>query len=110
MIKEILDLAAQLPSGLPDPNALTKLNAEFGELLEMIEQGDRLGAVMEAGDVLYYVAKLVDLVAHMCELSIDEVTSACTAKIALRAMPGHPKDDAAERAAVVAALAGDRRK
>jgi len=103
-LSDILALAAKLPAGLNDPKAADKLIKEHDELLESIAQDDRTGALTEAADAAYYAAKHLDYVAALLDLSIDDVLSLAIAKYSLRAAPGNPKDDNAERAAVVAAL------
>lgn len=99
MIAEILALAAKLPAGLPDPDALKKLTREMDEFNEAIEANDTDGALTEAADIGYYVAKLLDYVAGLLSLDADTVLLLAVAKYTLRARPGNPKDDAAERAA-----------
>lgn len=56
-INTLLNLAAQLPTGLHDPQALDKLEREFEELKAAAQAGDHLGTAMEAGDVAYYAIK-----------------------------------------------------
>lgn len=99
MLNEILSLAAQLPSGLNDPAAADKLLAERDELIQALRAGDYAGALTEAADAAYYAAKHLDWVARQLELSVDDVLRLALAKYSLRAQPGNPKDDAAERSA-----------
>lgn len=115
-IDSLLTLAAQLPTGLSDPRAVEKLTREEEELHECLAQGDLLGARLEAGDVAYYAAKAMhnnlitrtysDMrlarVAELVGLSPADVVRVAVAKYGLRARPGNPKDDTAERAAVIA--------
>lgn len=111
---QILTLASQLPSGLNDPRARQKLEAEKCELREELAKGDKVGALLEAGDCLYYIVKA----RHNKQLSsfgvfieamkltfvsgftIEQIEKACIAKYTLRARPGNPKNDREERAAV----------
>jgi len=103
-IKDIIDLAAQLPSGLNDPKAADKLIAERDELLEAIAIGDHVGALTEAADAAYYAAKYLDYVAKLLDISVDDVLNVAQAKYELRAQPGNPKNDKKERLAVQAAI------
>lgn len=114
MFDTLIFLAAQLPTGLRDPQALGKLCRERQELDECLAAGDTLGAILEAGDVAYYAVKahandLMSLNAALHEinaagqavgLAYSEVLAVAEIKFALRAKPGNPKDDAAEREAV----------
>jgi len=118
-IEELLALASQLPSGLNDPDAWVKLGRELDELQRMLARQDALGAVLEAADVAYYSAKSVEMgfmdragaegllamVAKDVNLSKKAVVVAAITKYRLRARPGNPKDDLAEREAVCDALA-----
>lgn len=111
---KLLELAAKLPSGLNDPNALDKFHHERQELDAALAAGDRIGALLEAADCLYYLVKarhnkltrLFDNLAYMADVILDTGFSAVTVRAAavvkytLRARKGNPKDDAAERAAV----------
>lgn len=99
MISAILDLAAQLPAGLPDQNAPSKLAYELAELDAAIEAGDGDGTLTEVADVVYYAAKCIHLAASREGVSVDNAMLLAIAKYTLRARPGNPKDDAAERAA-----------
>lgn len=117
-IQTLLTLAAQLPTGLRDPRALDKLERECEELKEAVLAGDCLGAVMEAGDVAYYAIKagangmmdqaqrdaFIGHAAGFVDLDAETLLDCAIAKYNLRARPGNPKDDAAERAAVGRAL------
>lgn len=112
--RSLLLLADRLPTGRRDPQAGHKLTRERQELEEALGQGDRLGAVLEAGDVAYYAAKcvanglltetearvVVEFAANKVELPTSVVIEVAVVKMSLRARPGNPKDDAAERAAV----------
>lgn len=124
MFQNIITLAAQLPTGLTDPRAVEKLHRERAELQEFLDEGDIIGAILEAGDCVYYAAKalhnrlitvndaavIVQTVAPLVGLDIGQVIGVAETKYALRARPGNPKDDAAERAAVAAYLARMKRK
>lgn len=115
----LIALSAKLPTGAIDPRAIEKLEKEQAELLDAIEHGDRLGAILEGGDCLYYLAKclhngLVSLqlatdiaqliVSAALGINTDVLLQVAETKYNLRAMPGNKKDDAAERAAVAALL------
>ena len=106
-VESILALAEKLPSGLPDAQAPAKLLAEMKELAEAIEAEDHDGALTEVADVTYYAAKCIALAADMAGISIVKAFAVARAKYSLRAAPGNPKDDAAERAACRAAWLGD---
>ena len=83
-----------------DPHAVDKLAHEMQELTEALADDDEIGAVLEAADVAYYACKAVQYAASLVNLSVAEVLDAAHAKYTLRARPGNPKDDTAERAAV----------
>lgn len=102
-VQDIVALAAHLPSGLNDAKAADKLVVEHGELLEALENDDRVGALTEAADAAYYAAKHLDYVARLLDISIDDVLNVARAKYELRAQPGNPKNDEKERLAVQAA-------
>ena len=106
-VESLLNLAAKLPSGVIDPQAPAKLLAEMRELTEAIEAEDRDGALTEVADAVYYAAKCIALAAAMAGISRVEAFVVARAKYGLRAAPGNPKDDAAERAACRAAWLGD---
>lgn len=121
MFKTLLSLAAQLPTGLRDPRALEKLAHERQELDECLASGDTVGAMLEAGDVAYYAAKAfhnglcsqndamhaINAAGQLVGLRYSDVLAVAETKYTLRARPGNPKDDAAERAAVAALLTLD---
>ena len=100
----ILALAARLPAGLPDANAIQKLAHERGELQAALDGGDRSGTLTEVADVAYYAIKAIHEAAYAAGLTVEQALAVCEAKYRLRARPGNPKDDAAERAAVLAVL------
>jgi len=114
----LLYLAAQLPTGRIDPNARAKMFAERAELDAALESGDRLAAVMEAGDVAYYACKAMDnalisvptcqehirQAARKVSLTAEQVLRVAICKMTLRARPGNPKNDAEERFVVTALL------
>ena len=106
-VESILNLAEKLPTGIIDPEAPAKLLAEMRELTEAIEAEDRDGALTEVADAVYYAAKCIALAAAMAGISRVEAFVVARAKYGLRAAPGNPKDDAAERAACRAAWLGD---
>ena len=103
-IADVLALAARLPSGLPDPNAIQKLAHERGELQAALVAGDMPGAFTEVADVAYYAIKAIHEAASAAGLTVEQALAVCEAKYRLRARPGNPKDDEAERAAVLAVL------
>lgn len=103
-INSVLDLAAKLPSGLNDAKAAEKLLAERDELLEALANGDHVGALTEAADAAYYAAKHLDWVAKQLGLEVDDLFRLAVAKYSLRAQPGNPKNDMAERKAVVKSI------
>ena len=103
-IQDVITLAANLPSGLNDPQAAEKLIAERQELLEALDANDYVGALTEAADAAYYAAKYLDYVAGLLNISVDDVLNVARAKYELRAQQGNPKNDAAERIAVQAAV------
>ena len=98
-IESILALAEKLPSGLPDAQAPAKLLAEMKELAEAIEAEDHDGALTEVADVVYYAVKTIALAADLASIARTEAFAVALAKYSLRAAPGNPKNDAAERAA-----------
>lgn len=99
MVEEIIALAAQLPSGLDDPKAAEKLLAEQRELVEALNADDYVGALTEAADAVYYACKHLQWVCKQVELPVETLFAVARAKYRLRAAPGNPKDDRAERAA-----------
>lgn len=117
MFDKILSLAAQLPTGLDDPHAVVKMRRERDELKHHLSINDLVGAKLEAGDVAYYAAKAyhnglltfnealaeVVAVAHAVGLSVMDVLRIAEIKYTLRARPGNPKDDQAERQAIASA-------
>lgn len=103
-ISTILGLAARLPSGLNDPKAADKLLAERQELVEALAAGDKIAAALEGADAVYYAAKHLDWCARQLGLSIETLFALAEAKYGLRAQPGNPKDDAAEREAAMIVL------
>ncbi len=104
-LDDVLALAARLPTGLNDPFAAEKLLAERDELLQALTEGDNVGAMTEVACAGYYAAKHLDWVGRRVGLSVNEVLRLTVAKYELRARPDNPKDDEAERAAVLYALA-----
>lgn len=103
-LDDVLSLAANLPSGLHDPKSAEKLLAERDELLEALAEGDNVGAMTEAADAGYYAAKHLNWVGMQLGLSVGEILALTVAKYKLRAGSGNPKDDEAEREAILQAL------
>lgn len=109
-LNDIVDLARELPSGLDDPMAFSKLIVEREEFHAALSIGDALGALTEATDAVYYAAKYLHQVATDVsalmeyDVTIDDLIRMTCAKYELRARPGNPKDDSAERIAVLKAL------
>ncbi len=104
MLHKILELAAKLPSGIPDPDADYKLAVEMNELLAA-EDFDAM--LTEVADVAYYAAKVIHHAASVASVSVDTALRLAVAKYELRARPGNPKNDNEERAACMAVyLAG----
>ena len=117
-IDKLLRLADRLPSGRVDPRSREKLSREWEELFAAGE--DRLGAILEAGDVAYYAAKCtatwhlnpgeawaqVVSAAVLVGVSPLAVLVAAETKYSLRARHGNPKNDEEEREAVARALRG----
>jgi len=109
-LNDIVDLARELPSGFDGPMAFSKLIVEREEFHAALSIGDALGALTEATDVVYYVAKYLHQVATEVSVlmayavTIDDLIRMTRAKYELRARPGNPEDDGAERIAVLKAL------
>lgn len=103
-VGEVLMLAEKLPAGLNDPRSVEKLMAERQELLDALADGDYAGALTEGADAVYYAAKHLDWVARQLEVTVDQLFGLAFAKYDLRARPGNPKDDAAEREACLLAI------
>lgn len=101
-IDSVLGLAAHLPAGLNDARAAEKLLAERDELTAALAANDQAGALTEAADAVYYAVKHLDWVAGQVDCDIETLFRLAVAKYSLRARPGNPKDDAAERAACAA--------
>ena len=99
MLHKILELAAKLPSGIPDPGAHYKIVVEMNELLAA---KDYYAVLTEVADVAYYAAKAIHYAASVASVSVDTALRLAVAKYELRARPGNPKDDANERAACMA--------
>ena len=111
---ELLIYAERLPAGMTDPRALQKLRAEEWELRQAIAEGDLLGAIMKAGDCLYYAAKsahnefihptnarlALGNLSRWTGVPASLLLMAAKTKFYLRAQPGNPQNDTAERAAV----------
>jgi len=110
----ILGLAAKLPTGLLDSKVREKLHRELKEFDQALADGDRLGTLLEAADVLYYATKAAyigllqpvdegDILFYVCQkggFTFPQVFDACIKKYTLRAAPGNPKNDEAERCEV----------
>ena len=104
MIEDIILLADKLPSGAYDEASLSKLMAEVAEFREAMGADDIVGAYTELADVVYYAAKLIHTLAEQAGVTTYDALRFAEAKYALRAEPGNPKDDEAERSAVLATL------
>ena len=125
----VFALLDQSPSGAIDPQWREKLVGEREEFARALDAGDQLGAATELADIVYYTAKWyvhyeatrgiggdnaphllgITMRAAQLSLSLDEAIAVCLAKYETRfanneARGGCGKDDAAERAAVAAAL------
>ena len=125
----IFALLDRAPSGAIDPQWREKLVGEREEFARALDAGDQLGAATELADIVYYTAKWyvhydatrgigcdnaphllgITMRAAQLSLSLDEAIAVCLAKYETRfanneARGGCGKDDAAERAAVAAAL------
>jgi len=104
MLHKILELAAKLPSGIPDPGAHYKLVVEGRELSAA---ADYDAILTEVADVVYYAAKAIHYAASVASVSVDTALRLAVAKYELRARPGNPKNDNEEREACMAVyLAG----
>lgn len=114
----LLGLADKLPTGRTDEKASEKMQRETQEYQECIAAGDMLGALLEAGDVVYYAAKcahngvMSEKQARLhaesvvgAAFSFEQALCAAHVKYNLRARPGNPKNDAQERLAVSVMLA-----
>ena len=105
-IDGVLSLAAMLPSGLNDHRASLKLTEEVGEFQLALVSLDAEGCYTEAADVIYYLCKVIDRLANQLDTSPEKLFELAVAKYSLRARPGNPKNDAEERRACAAVLAG----
>jgi hypothetical protein len=97
-IQKILYLADKLPTGLPDWDAVRKIEQEREEYLFTIDCDDRL---TESVDMAYYAIKALHLFASEAGLSIPQLLAGVIAKYELRAAPGNPKNHEEERKAVL---------
>lgn len=119
-ISAIIELAQKLPTGAVDPRAMGKYDHEFEELCGALAEDDYVGLLLEAADCLYYAIKslysglisagefdrLIKEVIMVSGYDKETIYAAALAKYSLRARPGHPKDDMAERCAAIAILEG----
>ena len=110
---QLISLSSKLPSGSNDPKAFSKMLHEIEEFNEKLADGDRLGALLECADVLYYAVKsiysnlfdqemagvYIEEVRQKGGFTRSQVEQAALIKYSLRAQPGNPKDDRKERAA-----------
>ena len=110
LIEKILTLSDQLPTGINDPDSLNKLNREQQELYEALEQGDEIGAILEASDCAYYAVKsewngfltkeqrdaIISSVANDVNLPTYILLDCVIAKYTFRVQK-HMKDDEIER-------------
>lgn len=122
--QQFIKLAQRLPTGLVDPRAEEKFERELVELQAAIADDDKIGALLEAGDCIYYACKIygnskeeaLDLenalgrcqrVADLLpQVAVQQLVIVGLIKYNLRARPGNPKNDVEERAAVARLLAG----
>lgn len=118
-ILTVIRLANKLPAGLNDPDAQQKYHRESVEFYQACQNDGPEAQALELADRVYYLikmlvndqvelARLLPLVdAAAMELDVDRFTAfdLCIAKYTLRAEPGNPKDDEAERMAVSEILA-----
>ena len=122
--QQFIKLAQRLPTGLVDPRAEEKFERELVELQAAIADDDKIGALLEAGDFIYYACKIygnskeeaLDLENALgrCQrvsdllpqVAVQQLVIVGLIKYNLRARPGNPKNDVEERAAVARLLAG----
>lgn len=122
--QQFIKLAQRLPTGLVDPRAEEKFERELVELQAAIADDDKIGALLEAGDCIYYACKIygnskeeaLDLENALgrCQrvsdllpqVAVQQLVIVGLIKYNLRARPGNPKNDVEERAAVARLLAG----
>ena len=122
--QQFIKLAQRLPTGLVDPRAEEKFERELVELQAAIADDDKIGALLEAGDCIYYACKIygnskeeaLDLENALgrCQrvsdllpqVAVQQLVIVGLIKYNMRARPGNPKNDAEERAAVARLLAG----
>ncbi len=122
--QQFINLARRLPTGLVDPRAEEKFERELVELQAAIADDDEIGALLEAGDCIYYACKIygnskeeaLDLENALgrCQrvsdllpqVAVQQLVIVGLIKYNLRARPGNPKNDVEERAAVARLLAG----
>lgn len=102
-IKRLIDFSRRLPTGAHDPRAPEKLAREWEELKAELST-DRLAALTELADVVYYAAKTVYTAAALCGVTVEAAFAAALAKYEQRARPGNPKDFKVERIAVIEAV------
>ena len=102
----VVALAAQLPSGLSDRKAPQKLEGECQELEEALGNNDYVAALTEVADVVYDAIKAIEWAAASVGLTVGQALVLAIAKYRLRARPGNPKDDVAERAACAEVMSG----
>lgn len=122
LITILTDIAKELPTGLTDPKALEKLDREWDELWDELEDRGNISveAVMEAGDVTYYSIKAfenklftdkdrnlnIQIASDLVGLSTDGLLYCAIAKMILRANTGNPKNHQKEKEVVVEYLEG----
>lgn len=122
--QQFIKLAQRLPTGLVDPRAEEKFERELVELQAAIAADDKIGALLEAGDCIYYACKIyansdeealdIENALGRCQrvadllpqVAVQQLVIVGLIKYNLRARPGNPKNDAEERAAVAPLLAG----
>ena len=115
-LEVVRHIAPQLPTGLADSYATTKLANEYHELHTALQLGDQIGALTELADVAYYAAKAVLNTLQTDQEALATIDSACQQLQTTRAVAFHlldtkytlrvtgQKDDARERQAIVEAL------
>lgn len=122
--QQFINLAQLLPTGLVDPRAEEKFERELVELQAAIAADDKIGALLEAGDCIYYACKIyansdeealdIENALGRCQrvadllpqVAVQQLVIVGLIKYNMRARPGNPKNDAEERAAVARLLAG----
>ena len=110
LILEILGLADELKTGLPDPSSFAKVKREFQEFVEALEVGQIEHVAEEAVDMTYYMIKTLHLLATMLGIDVTGLLRLTALKYSMRAREGNPKRKAEERAALRVLLDEERKK